>query len=192
MIIDADGNRIHFSDADLRSHSEGRVGREVTFTSRTGLEFWFSSDHDSALTNNDDVYLYIYRRFIPSDIEKAFILHINGRSIAFADENDQFFDHKRPVAMEADDGNRYWTIGSIGAELKAPDENSPSYYHYLTNSDKFLDREQQEFAITLVEDVLSNISEDIRRLAFVRPQHASVLWSGEVKEQLKNGSLIEG
>lgn len=192
MIIDADGNRIHFSDADLRSHSEGKVGKEVTFKSRTGLEFWFSSDHESALTDNDGIYLYIHRRAIPSDMEKAFVLHINGRSIAFADENNRFFDYTRSYAVEAGDGNRYWTIGSIGAELKAPDKNRPSYYHNLTNADKFSDREQQEFAITFVEDVLSNISEVILRLSVVRPQHASVIWTDRVKEQLKNGSLIEG
>lgn len=192
MIIDADGNRIHFSDADLRSHSEGRVGREVTFTSRTGLEFWFSSDHESALTDDDGIYLYIHRRAIPSDMEKAFILHINGRSIAFADENDRFFDYTRSSAVEGDDGNRYWTIGSIGAKLKTPDKIRPSYYHQLTNTDKFLDRDQQEFATTFVEDVLSNISEGILRLSVVRPQHASVVWSDSVKKKLENGSLIEG
>lgn len=192
MIIDADGNRIHFSDADLRSHSEGKVGKEVTFTSRTGLEFWFSSDHESALTNCDDVYLYVHRRAIPSDMEKAIILHINGRSIAFADDNNRFFDYRRSTAVEADDGKLYWSIGSIGAELKAPDKNSPSYHHRLTNAEKFLDRRQQDFAITFVEDVLSNISESILRLAVVRPQHASVIWSDRVKEQLENGSLIEG
>ncbi|GAB5509996.1 MAG: hypothetical protein Rhims3KO_13970 [Hyphomicrobiales bacterium] len=192
MIIDANGNRIHFSDADLRIHSEGRVGREVTFKSRTGLEFWFDSDRESVLTSNDNIYLYIYVDLFPGYLQKAFVLHIDGRSIAFADEDGQFFDQAKSHAKKAEDGNFYWAIGSVGAMLKVQDENRRSYYHYLTNSDKFSSRDQQEFSITLVEDMLSNISQDIRRLAFVRPQHASVVWSDSVKKKLENGSLIEG
>ena len=197
MIIDADGEKHFFSDYDLKIHSRGEKGNRVSFTSRTDLEFWFDADEKSALTNDPNVYLYMYNESWLGSIDMAFILHVNGRSIAFADKAPDarfkgwFFHY--PYAQENKDGGKYLEIGSVGAQLSHKDRTVARQSHPLTNAEKFESQAYQEFAITLVEDILSRVSSSASRVARVtKREHAKVIWADEVQKKLFNGDLIEG
>ena len=195
MFIDADGNKCYLDET--REATQYNIVKEKTYTSRTGLDFWFDVNSHTVWTSQDSIFLHEFWSNDRDNPGAAFILHIAGRSIGFSNTGSVFPDvpYMDDIAQKRSDGSRFWEIGIIGGQYRNLEriagEKSSKAYDY-SNSDHFESKEQQEFALTLLEDILSNFTGSFLGQAHGKEQSADVLFTDELKEKIERGDFIEG
>lgn len=191
MIIDADGKKRFFERGS--TFVELVTGKEKTFQSRAGLTFWFDINSRCARTSDVQIFLYFYENPMHGPIGTFPILHIHGRAICFTRRRrseKEGNDAVRPGYGK--DGQTYWELGDMGLSLHQKDLDQSFVYHPLTNAAQFRSFEEQELAMTLMEDILSKISGDWVGIAHGKPQSATVIFTSEFQEKLQDGTFVEG
>ncbi|XAT62353.1 hypothetical protein GN278_17200 [Rhodobacteraceae bacterium Araon29] len=191
MFIDADGNK-QFTGSSYEQEPL-KTGKERTYSgARTGLSFWFDMNCDTVWTSRDDVFLHEHTSKDRDEPGFVFILHIEGRSIAFSKSPEKRF---MLTSKDREDGSRYWEFGHIGAQHEKYTEtlNVTDLQTYkMTNADKFANPEQQEFALTLLEDILTNFMGNWLGLAHGGVQSADVIFTQELQQKIARGDFVEG
>ncbi|MFG5379675.1 hypothetical protein [Yoonia sp. R2-816] len=191
MIIDADGEkRVFERDGNRR---ELVTGKERTFQSRTGLDFWFNYNTDCALTSDPEIFVYFYQNTLRGNVGTFPILHIQGRALCFTRRpwsRKESYDAVRP--RYGKDGQSTWEIGEMGLSMHHKDPDQARVYYPLTNADKFRDEEQQELGIGLLQDVLSKTTGNWVAHAHGREKTSNVFLTPEFQKKLRSGALLEG
>jgi len=189
MFIDANGTK-HYPDTELET-APIHTGKEKTYTSRTGLSFWFDVNAQTVWTNREDVYLFQYRSTDRENPGKAFFLHISGKSIAFSSELGRYMPS---LPSEKENGTKYWKIGIIGGEYHAYEHTKGELrhkYYPLTNTNHFSSIEEQSFALALIEDILSNFEGSLLRNAHGKEQNAEVIFTTELQQRIAQGDFVK-
>lgn len=189
MFIDGDGNE-HLV-GDIRETKPLKTGKEKSYLSRTGLTFWLDLNTRTVWTDRGDVFLHEHESYDRDEPGFVFILHIEGRSIAFSKSSEQRF---MLTSGDREDGSRYWEFGHIGAQYEnlAKVLTRPlSQTFKMTNAKQFASATQQEFALTLVEDILSHFMGNWLGLAHGNEQFADVIFTEELQQKIACGDFVE-
>ena len=190
MFIDADGKK-HFVGSSIETNPI-KTGKEKTYTSRTKPTFWFDVNTHTIWTERDDIFVHEHESDNREEPGYAFILHIEGRAIAFSKSPEKKFTL---TSGDRADGTRFWEFGHIGEQYEKRTKTlkiAVRKNYKMTNANKFADTKQQEFALTLLKDILSNFTGNWLGLAHGTEQSAEVVLTKELREKIEDGHFVEG
>ena len=187
MIIDSDGKIHRFPNS---RQNPLITGEERRYHTKDGLEYWFDINEQKIVTSNKSIYIFDYMFSVPYCGGNVIILHLDGRAISFCRGNGKMFGLLADLKPDGS-GDRYWDVGSIGTLFRHKDRYVARTYYELTNADRFESKEQQEFAMNLITEILQNFVGDWVGVAHGEKQLAEVVITNELKNKLDSGELIK-
>ena len=150
--------------------------KAIVNTSRDGLKFWVDADSRKVLTNQPDTYLEEVRYGPMGGVFRRLVMYIEGHPIEFSGPDDMPYEfimernqHPPPIMLST------WKFSGLS-----------------TRGNHFTSRAQQDQAVRLITEMLSNFNGGWNGARRGESSFATVEFSDEFQQALSDGHYIKG
>lgn len=163
------------AEAEADSPLNAKAG-PIIHTSRDGIKFWVDSDSFRILTDEPDTYLEEVHYGSMGGMYRRLVLNLEGHPIEFAGSDDMPYEYRLEENPAGDPPmSAFWRFSGLS-----------------TLGDHFTSRAQQDRAVRLLTDMLTNFNRGWASAQLGQKQSATVEFSQQFQDALDQGLYIRG